>query len=69
MTMTRKHFQAIADELASARPVEGSPDVKHAWQAHHTWKRICEQMASMLRTQNPNFDRERFLRACGYYED
>lgn len=54
--MTRKDFQLIADVIAQFQPEDGkamvSPDL------------MAGAMATALATTNPNFDRERFLKAC-----
>ena len=66
--MTRKHFQAIADSLRDAKPPHmGDPAVYKV--KLEQWGRTCERMADTMRGFNPNFDRERFLSACGYYDD
>ena len=54
--MTRKHFAAIAETLRASR-------VDHASDTAHRY--TCLQMASTLKRFNANFDRERFLAACG----
>lgn len=50
--MTRKHFEAIA-EIIRAIP----EDVSRSTAAH--------DLADYFETQNPLFDRRRFLIACG----
>jgi len=63
--MTRKHFQAIADVLRY------DMDNLHNWPTaeHEVRKAGCadraNRMAVMLAKQNPGFDRQRFLAACG----
>ena len=54
--MTRKDFQLIADVL---QEVEGPIC------STETRDQIATAFARALRTTNPQFDRERFLRACG----
>lgn len=51
--MTRKHFEAIAATIKSADmgSVERS--------------KLARDMASTLKEMNPNFDRSRFIEACG----
>lgn len=51
--MTRKNFEAIAAILA-AQPSTTEVD------------NVIIAMADYLCTQNPNFDRARFLKACGF---
>lgn len=53
--MSRKHFELIARVL---RNLDGT--VPHADR-----KATAEAFADELRATNPNFDRARFLTACG----
>jgi hypothetical protein len=58
--MTRKDFQLIADVLKPWITRDGTPGVEDALCAS-----IARDFADKLASTNPNFDRERFLRACG----
>lgn len=58
MTMTRQDFQLIADVLKSFVDKCGSV---HDWPTYD----IAEKFADRLELTNPNFDRARFLKACG----
>jgi hypothetical protein len=51
--MSRKHFVLIA---ATIKALAISPEYR---------KLVAEEFAYILRTTNPNFNRERFLAACG----
>jgi hypothetical protein len=53
--MTRKHFQGIADVLNLHRP-EPEP-------AREQWATMRDAFAAFLATQNPAFDRIRFISA------
>ena len=57
-------FEAIAAVLMSERP---DREPGHRWSdgARDLWSTSCLAFASMLATQNPRFDRARFLAACG----
>ena len=57
--MSRKHFQELADALASTKPE--TPD------SLKTWKETVESVARVCRSFNGRFDYCRFLRACDYY--
>lgn len=57
--MTRKHFEAIARVVR----VNGEFHTnEHAKDLH---KDIAQGLASVFANFNPNFDRARFLAACG----
>jgi hypothetical protein len=56
--MTRKHFEAIA-RIFAGHPAIRSSEVKS----------IGYDIADYLGTQNPNFDRARFLKAAGIYSE
>ena len=51
--MTRKHFTGIAHAIDN---MNLPPKTKRI---------VAEDMADALRPMNPNFDRSRFLKACG----
>lgn len=55
MTLTRQHFQLIADVLKRAK--FNTTELGH--------RTICEDFADELAKTNPNFNRRRFLTACG----
>jgi len=64
MTMQRRHFEVIAEALrASISRFSNSPT--GPWTMREEGRRICEDMADALAGTNPNFNRARFLRACG----
>lgn len=56
--MTKKDYIAIAEALANARAATG--DDKHSALTY-----AANQLAAVLARDNPRFDRERFLTACG----
>jgi hypothetical protein len=67
-TMTKKHFAALAANLATTRPE--SPNVNWSDSAYLTgraaldqWQLTRDGIAMFCSTQNPNFDRERFIAA------
>ena len=61
--MTRMQFVAIAETLRNSRPEDtaGMEDT-----GYDAWLTIVENMANTLAGFNSNFDRGRFLAACGY---
>lgn len=56
--MTRKDYIAIAAILKARRTLHASASGK-------TVDAIAKDLCSMLKADNPNFDRDRFLTACG----
>lgn len=69
--MTRKDFQGIADVLRVSCPRFSCPlDVPEAYRrawidgSMEAWNAAITEMADYLETQNPRFDRLKFLRAC-----
>lgn len=56
--MTRKHFELIARMLKEGRELGLYTSPKRYGQ-------LCGMWADELATQNPNFNRYTFLKACG----
>ena len=53
---TRLHYQTIAETLSRYREfAQNSYEVRG----------VIQELASMFSADNPNFNRERFLKACG----
>jgi hypothetical protein len=61
--MNRKHFEAIARILNSYRIANPAAGFDEGYDA--AAKSIALDLAEFLSTQNPNFDRKRFLDAAG----
>ena len=72
-SMTRKHFAAVAAILA-AENEQAQTDLDDA--AHgfdegfasgkiHVLANVAESLADFFSGENPNFDRAKFLTACG----
>lgn len=60
MTMQRRHFELIAETLAASKPA-----ILRDRKAYNAWLEVLNAFADMLASTNRNFDRARFLRACG----
>lgn len=62
--MTRKHFEAIAAIIANRK---GWPDSTIQFdQGYETaLDHIEDDLADYFETVNPNFNRDKFLKACG----
>ena len=55
----REAVEAFAAELRAARELDSNPAARQAVE------RVAEGLASIFATENPRFDRARFLKACG----
>jgi Flp pilus assembly protein TadG len=70
MAMSRRHFQKIADAIAeAARTAESYRENGPEFQAYATARMDSVQhlmyaLADVCASENPNFDRARFLAAC-----
>lgn len=65
MTMQRRHFELIAEVLRATRSeFEGAASLT----PKYVLARTVENFAKKLYATNPNFNRDRFLRACGVEE-
>lgn len=68
--MTKRHFMAIAKIVDNAKVTACSADTAqrkadYERGAEGTRKHIATALADMFAGENPRFDRERFLAACG----
>ena len=59
--MTRKDYIKFADMLKN----QGAPQLENPDQ-YGLWCRIVQGTADIFEEDNPNFDRDRFLQACGH---
>ena len=63
--MTKKHFLAIARILNDAALINLTTAGEVAVNSDTRW-RIAASMATVFYQENPRFDRDRFLAACGF---
>lgn len=54
--LTRKHFQAIADCIKQAQTRDD----------HAVALQIALNLCAVFKAENPAFDRQKFLTACGF---
>lgn len=59
--MSKKHFEALAAALNGVGPLSEDTTSKQAIQ----WLSDVDAVADVCASFNPNFDRARFLQACG----
>ena len=79
MSLTKKDFIAIArlfsneqnnqTQISKALKTDGVNDTIARERTERALKRIVESMADYCATQNANFQRSRFLKACGVVVD
>lgn len=60
MTMQSRHFELIAEAIYSSKPATHWDLNKHA-----QYEVTVTRMADALSRTNPNFNRAKFLAACG----
>jgi hypothetical protein len=58
--MTRKHFEAIAKAFSST--LSEKPDF--TVEEHETLEALAGKLSDVFASDNPRFDKERFLKAC-----
>jgi hypothetical protein len=64
--MTRKDYILIAEALKSVDPQPTTPgDDRVCRRTYQGWSCACIAVCNALANDNPRFDRDRFLKACG----
>ena len=63
--MTKKHFEAIAAIIKSDLDALSDVSGPAAESAREACENIAVGMADYFASENPRFDREKFLTACG----
>lgn len=61
--MSRKHYIAIANIIRGN--VEAVSNGSDSDECHDILETVANELADFLKTDNANFDRSRFLSACG----
>lgn len=59
--MTRTQFKAVAEIVRKYNTTKKFDDLEF----YH----FVDELAKYFRTDNPTFDRAKFIRACGWYND
>jgi len=60
--MTKKHFEAISKVLSK---YQATPLYESDYSDYRTAAHIAEDLADYFEKENPKFQREKFLQACG----
>ena len=68
--MSKKDYILLVQALKDSKP-EGFPqmtdDYKNFFAGKQTaWSHTCETLSIALQSDNPRFNRAKFLQACGY---
>jgi hypothetical protein len=58
--MTRKDYNKIAESLKNSKPCPDLKDMLFAWEV------TVAGLADALHDDNPRFDYDRFIKACGF---
>lgn len=61
--MTKKHYEAIAESISYRMSMQYPAD--HAQYGVTTLRLLAKELADYFASDNPKFDRTRFLDACG----
>ena len=64
MSMTRKHFRALADALKSAHPAENPKDLRDCDESRAAWRAAVVAVAEVCHRENPMFQTTKFFEAC-----
>lgn len=64
--LTRKHFQAIAHAVRLVQDFPLTIEENESRGKEWATRQIAENLAAALKRENPSFDRQRFLVACGF---
>ena len=66
MAMSRKHYQAMADEFANVREIASETTTPSVSASVALVDLLAERIANVCAFDNAKFDRARFLEACGF---
>jgi len=68
MALSKKHFEAIARDIAAeVTTANQSPwDLAQRAAVKVALRNVASNLCTTFRAENPNFDGQRFLKACGF---
>ena len=66
--MTKKDYMKLAQALKDSKPTDMQLQADNSNIALHEWHIVINHVSLVLEHDNPRFDRDRFLAACGYSE-
>lgn len=67
--MTKKHFVGIAETIRNSKPVDTVDKATNEFEGQlGQWARMTFDLADFCSSQNAQFDRAKFLKACGVTE-
>lgn len=67
--MTRKDYKLLAAAFAATKPAPCTFGPDHTRASVEQWQKDVNEIAIALQSDNPNFDRVRFIKACGGKEE
>lgn len=62
MSLSRKHFIAISEDINRLM----SADMRFQDSRDEAFSEFVEGLCYYFKQENPNFDRDRFVKACGF---
>ena len=62
MSLSRKHFIAISEDINRVM----SADMRFQDSRDEAFSEFVEGLCYYFKQENPNFDRDRFVKACGF---
>ncbi len=62
MSLSRKHFEAFAEDIKNLMQA----DMRFQEQRDEAFSDFIDGLCYYFRQENSNFDRDRFIKACGF---
>jgi len=67
--MTRKDYVAIAEVFKEQTKWLQPEIIQNEQQSYNTLRHLAKDLCDVFERDNPLFDRDRFLKACGFSDD